>query len=117
MPGSVHVYNLNGERLNLILNGDRVGAVGSWSYGDPRFQLAAPLAVPRARHLDRPGQFANEPNDLRLQWDTRTSHCSVAIDGGRYPLDQDLLLFVGNNHWQLIDDRGNAVASGHAEPA
>jgi hypothetical protein len=116
MSGSVYVNNLTGEQLALNVNQGQVGTVGGWSYGEARFQLSAPLAVPRARLLDGEGRFANGQNHLGLQWDGRMSGCTVAIDGGRHPLNQDLLLLVAYNSWQLVDDRGEWIASGEVQP-
>lgn len=115
--GNVYVFNLFNEPLNLDLNGTSAGIVQGWS---GRFQLAAPLAVPRTRHgSEAAGRFADQTNQLRPRWDSVEGIADVAIGGGGSgvgPAD-DLLLFVARNRWRLVHSGGNEIASGEVRPA
>lgn len=111
MPaGQVYVFNLSYDPLDLFLNGAPAGAVPGWS---GRFQLAAPLAVPRTRNASEAnGRFADGMNRLELQWASVTGTAAVAIGGsGITPVD-DLALFVAQDRWRLLRGNGHEIASG-----
>lgn len=110
--GNVYVFNLFMEPLDIHPNGARAGIVQAWS-GGPRFQLAAPLEVPRTRHAsEATGRFANETNYVRLLWDSFEATAEIAIAGEGIAPANDVLLFVALNRWRLVLDRGYEIASG-----
>lgn len=111
MPaGQVYVFNLYSEPLDLSLNDAPAGLVQGWS---GRFQLAAPLAVPRTRNAsEASGRFIDGTNQLRLQWASSTGTAVAVIGGdGITPVD-NLLLFIAQDRWRLLRGNGHEIASG-----
>jgi hypothetical protein len=115
MPGSVYVFNVTNQDLSLNLNGMPTagGGIAGWSQsGAGKYQPSA-QAVPRTLNAsDGPGKFFNGNNSLSLQWPDGVFMAQVSIDGGALPLNQDLLLFVERNAWQLVNQLAVQVASG-----
>lgn len=118
MAGNVYVHNASNEPLDLRLNGAPAGNVQGWSQGPNRFQLAAPLAVPRVLNASEgQGRFVNGTNQLALQGPGASYSAQVAIDGRQLPLHQNLNLFVTRNRWSLVNDYAVEIASGEIRPS
>lgn len=108
--GNVYVFNVSNMDLNLIINGMPAsgGPIPGWSQGyRPNAQ-----ALPRARYPgDGQAAFGNGDNGLFLQWAGSQASAQVNIDGD-IPLNQDLLLFLARNQWQLVSQGGELIAGG-----
>jgi len=108
--GKVHLFNVTDQELRLVINGMPAGggSIPGWSQGyRPNGQ-----AVPRARYPDGgEAAFCTGNNMVALQWGGGSSSAQVNIDGN-IPLNQDLLLFVERNQWQLIGQNAELIASG-----
>jgi len=111
MPaGHVHVFNLYYEPLDLSLNDAPAGVVQGWS---GRFQLAAPLAVPRTRNAsEASGRFIDGTNQLRLRWASSSGTAVAVIGGDGISPVEDLLLFIAQDRWRLLRGNGHDIASG-----
>lgn len=115
VAGSVYVMNLTSQDLNLSTNGMpiRVGTISGWN---PPYQPAM-QAVPRTLNAsDGPGNFFNGNNSLMLQWLDGLYFASIRIDGSQLPLNQDLILVITFNAWQLVNQFAVQVASGDVNP-
>lgn len=113
--GNVHVMNLTSQDLNLSTNGMqiRAGTISGWS---PPYQPAM-QAVPRTLNAsDGPGKFFNGNNSLTLSWLDGLFFASIRIDGSQLPLNQDLILVITRNAWQLVSQFAVQVASGEVTP-
>ncbi len=113
--GNVHVMNLTSQDLNLSTNGMQIaaGTIPGWN---PSYQPAM-RAVPRVLNAsDSPGKFFNGTNSLALYWMDGLFFASVRIDGNQLPLNQDLILIVSRNAWQLVNQYAVQVASGDVTP-
>lgn len=119
MAGNVYVLNVTSQDLALVLNGapPACGAIPAWS-GGPADRYRPNLgAIPRTLNAgDAPGKFFNGANQVTLSQPGGTANAAVAIDGRSLPLDQDLLLLVERNQWQLVTEFGIAAASGEVRP-
>lgn len=114
MAGNVYVLNITGENLELSLNGAPAGgAISGWSSAPADRYRPNVAAVPRTLNAsDGPGKFCNGNNQLMLSRVDGMYSASVRIDGNSMPLNQDLLLLVERNSWQLVSAYGVAVANG-----
>ena len=95
------------------------GAIAGW-FGDDQAAKYRPNvgAVPRTLNAsDGPGKFWNGKNALTIQWADGLFMAQVAIDGGQFPMIQDLLLFVTKNKWRLVNQEGVETASGDVTAA
>lgn len=113
--GNVYVFNVYSEDLNLSVNGLQisVGAIPGWSQsGNTRYQPGS-AAVPRVLNAsDGPGNFFNGNNMLALVWLDGLFMAQIKVDGSQFPLNQDLLVFVSRNQWQLVNQFGTLVGNG-----
>jgi hypothetical protein len=113
--GSVYVFNVASQDLNLSTNGAPTsgGTIPAWGMsGGSKYQPSG-QAVPRMLNAsDGPGNFFNGTNSLALQWPEGLSLASVNIDASEFPLNQDLLLIVERNQWQLVNQYAVQVTSG-----
>ncbi len=121
MPGSVYVFNVYSQSMTLSINGMPIAAgdIPDWAAngGGQRYRPNA-AAVPRTLNAsDGPGRFFNGANNLVLSWLDGLFVASVRIDGAMVPLDQDLLLFVERNVWQLVNPYGVQISNGSVIPA
>jgi hypothetical protein len=113
--GSVYVFNVCSETLNLGTNGMTVGAgeiPGWFTNAAPKYR---PNAVAVARTLDAgdgPGKFFNGRNSLSISWADGLFAAQVQIDGRVFPMIDDLLLFIDKNTWRLLNGYGTEVGSG-----
>jgi len=118
-PGNVYVFNVNGEDMNLSTNGlsTNGGTIPPWSQsGGNRYQPGG-QAVPRTLNAsDGPGKFFNGRNALGINWPDGLYGAQVQIDGSQFPLNQDLILFITRNSWQLVNQYAVQVASGQVTP-
>lgn len=117
--GNVYVFNLTSQDLNLSTNGAPTsgGTVPGWGQGGNKYQPSL-QAVPRKLNAsDGPGNFFNGANYLSLVWLDGLFLAYVKIDGSQLPLNQDLLLLVERNQWQLVNQYAAVVASGDVTPA
>ncbi|HKR23754.1 MAG TPA: hypothetical protein VJS15_00710, partial [Allosphingosinicella sp.] len=118
--GNVYVLNLTGQDLSLITNGlSTLGGTipGWWVVGDNKYQPNA-QPVPRTLNAsDGPRNFFNGTNSLVLIWLDGLYLATVKIDGTQFPLNQDLLLLVERNQWQLVSQYAELVASGQVSLA
>jgi hypothetical protein len=118
--GNVYVFNVTSQDLNLSTNGAPItgGTIAAWTMsGADKYQ---PNVVPVPRKLnasDGPGNFFNGTNSLNLNWIDGLYIALVKIDGAMLPLNQDLLLFVERNQWQLVNQYAVQVASGDVTQA
>lgn len=113
--GNVHVMNLTSEDLNLSTNGMqiRAGTIPGWN----RPYQPAMQPVPRTLNAsDGPGKFFNGNNSLMLSWMDGLYFASIRIDGSQLPLNQDLILVITRNAWQLVNQYAVQVASGEVNP-
>jgi hypothetical protein len=111
MAGKVYVFNFTGEDLSLSVNGMMApcGRIAGWSAG----YRPNSGAVPRTLNMgDGDGAFSNGANQLTLVGMGRSSTAQIGIDGNSLPLNQDLVLLVQGNQWQLVSQSGENVASG-----
>lgn len=114
MAGNVYVLNVTSDDLELSLNGGPAGgAIPGWSSAPADRYRPNVAAVPRTLNAsDGPGKFCNGNNQLMLSRIDGMYSASVRIDGNSIPLNQDLLLLVERNSWQLVSAFGVAVANG-----
>lgn len=119
MAGNVYVINVTGGDLQLILNGGPAGrTIPGWSSGPADRYRPNSAAVPRTLDAsDSPGKFWNGTNEVLLRQLDATYRASIPIVGAENPLNQDLLLLVERNKWQLVNGYGLAVASGDVDSA
>lgn len=113
--GNVHVMNLTSQALSLSTNGMQIstGPIQGWN---PSYQPAM-RAVPRTLNAsDSPGKFFNGNNSLALYWMDGLFFASIRIDGNQFPLNQDLILIVTRNAWQLVNQFAVQIASGDVTP-
>lgn len=115
----VYVFNLRGETMEtLSINGLQVNSILAWSAGDagepPRF---TPFREPVARVVNPdPGKFHNGDNTVIFQWPSGTFIFNVTIDAVRFPITQELLLFVTQNRWFLETQFGAVAEEGEVLP-
>jgi hypothetical protein len=120
MPGNVYVFNVSGQDLSLSVNGmqTRGGPIAAWSQSGAGKYQPSVQAVPRVLNAsDGAGQFFNGNNSLMLQWPDGAFSAQVRLDGNALPLNQDVLLFVERNAWQLVNQYAVQIAGGQVEPA
>jgi hypothetical protein len=112
--GSVYVFNLTPERLNLVPNGSSAGSIPPWGEGGSSVPYQpAGLKVGRVmRQSEAPGHFANGSNSVGACWDSGNFNLTVSIDGSRISLSQDLILLISKNRWDLCDSGGVQMATG-----
>lgn len=117
--GIVYVFNLTSQDLNLSTNGAPIsgGTIPGWAQAGSKYQPSS-QAVPRKLNAsDGPGNFFNGINSLSLNWIDGLYFAYVKIDGTQLPLNQDLLLIVERNQWQLVNQYAVEVANGDVTPA
>lgn len=117
--GNVYVFNLTSQDLNLSTNGAPTsgGTIPGWGQGGNQYQPSS-QAVPRKLNAsDGPGNVFNGTNAFSLVWLDGLYFAYVRIDGSQLPLNQDLLLLVERNQWQLVNQFAVTVASGDVTPA
>lgn len=110
MAGNVYVFNFSDEDLSLSINGmmPHCGRIAGWSGG----YRPNSGAVPRTLNVsDGDGTFCNGDNQVTLLWMGSSSTAHVGIDGS-LPFNQDLVLLIQRNQWQLVDQFGNNVGGG-----
>jgi hypothetical protein len=115
MPGNVYLFNATSQDLALSLNGMPTagGMIAGWSQSGAGKYQPNVQAVPRTLNAsDGPGKFFNGNNSLSLQWADGVFMAQVRIDGSELPLNQDVLLFVQRNAWQLVNQFAAQIASG-----
>ena len=118
--GKVYVFNLTGQDLNVSTNGAPLagGTIPGWGQGGGNQYRPSSQAVPRKLNAsDGPGNFSNGTNALSLNWIDGLYFAYVRIDGTTLALNQDLLLIVERNQWQLVTQFAVTVASGDVTPA
>ncbi|HEU0097439.1 MAG TPA: hypothetical protein VFQ67_01565 [Allosphingosinicella sp.] len=102
--GNVYVFNVTSQDLSLSTNGASTGAaILGWSQsGTTKYQPNV-QAVPRVLNSSEGGgKFFNGKNQLTLTFLDGLFIAQVPIDGSTYPLNQDLLLLIERNKWQLV---------------
>ena len=105
--GTVYVFNVTFETMNLNLNGMPAATISGWSQYQP--QVAG---VPRAANPD-PGQFCNGANHLTIQSSDGTmANAALQIDGNTNPVSENLLLFITRNTWRLVNAYGTEIGGG-----
>jgi len=113
--GNVYVFNVFSEDLVLGINGLQIsaGTIPGWSQsGNTRYQPSG-AAVPRVLNAsDGPGNFFNGVNQLTLEWIDGLFVAQIKVDGAQFPLNQDLLVFVSRNQWQMVNQFGALVGNG-----
>ncbi len=121
MPGSVYVFNVYSQSMTLSLNGMPIAAgdIPDWTAngGGQRYRPNAAAVSRSLNASDGPGRFFNGTNNLVLSWLDGLFLASVRIDGAAVPLNQDLLLFVTRNEWQLVNQFGLQISNGNVFPA
>ena len=119
-PGNVYVFNVNSQDLDLSLNGKDIdpGTISGWANsGATKYQ---PNVAPVPRTLNASegrGKFFNGNNALSLQWIDGLFFAQVRVDGSVLPLNQDVLLFIEKNKWQMVNQFAVEVGSGDVLPA
>lgn len=119
-PGNVYVFNVNSQAMNLSLNGLSIAAGGipGWSQSGGSPYQPAGGAVPRTLDAsDGPGKFCNGANYLTIVWPNGMFEAQIRIDGSQTPLNQDLMVFVGLNQWQLLNQYAIQIGSGAVNAA
>lgn len=117
MNGNVSVFNVYSVSMTLFLNGMPIAAgdIPDWTAngGGQRYRPNAAV-VPRTLNAsDSPGKFFNGNNSVTLEWMGGQSVAQIPIDGSMLPLNQDLLLFVTLNVWQLVNEFGVQISTGN----
>ena len=118
MPGNVYVLNVSSQDLALSLNGAPTsgGTIAGWSQSGAGKYQPNVQAVPRVLNASEgPSNFFNGNNSLSLQWIDGLFMAQVSIDGSVLPLNQDVLLFVERNAWQLVNQFSVQIASGSVQ--
>jgi hypothetical protein len=113
--GNVYVFNVTSQDLNLSTNGMSTsgGTISGWTQSGTNKYQPNVQAVPRVLNAsDSPGKFFNGTNNLALSWIDGLFMAVVKIDGTQIPLNQDLLLFIERNKWQLVNQYAVEVANG-----
>lgn len=113
--GNVYVFNVFSQDLTLATNGLSVagGIIPAWTMsGTDKYQ---PNVQPVPRKLnasDGPGNFFNGTNALSINWLDGLFIASVPINGAAFPMNEDILLFIERNKWQLVSQFGVFISSG-----
>jgi len=116
-PGSVLVFNVFSEDMDLSANGRHVGgdpSIPAWSPGPtpPKYAPAC-LQVPRTlNQSDGGGKFFNGSNSIIASWSGEIGSFTVTIDGANDPLLEDLALYVFRLHYYLLNSVGKVIESG-----
>jgi hypothetical protein len=117
MAGKVFTFNIFSEDLNVFsVNGLQTSPIPAWSNGSSstRFTPAA-VAVDRVVNTSV-GVFFNGENRIILQWPSGVFTFTVTIDGGKFPVTQNLVLIIMQGRWQFIDDSGHVFDEGTLKP-
>lgn len=109
--GTVYVFNLFNEPMSPFSpNGQSAGDIGAWSRGnsgDPPIYTPNVLKVGRVLNSsESSAHIFNGTNDIFLAWLSRTGSFLLPIDGGVFPITQNLFLFVLRDTWFLSDTYG-----------
>lgn len=118
--GNVYVFNLTSQDLNMTTNGAPIaeGTIPAWTTSGSDIYQPNGKGVPRMLNAsDGPSYFFNGTNSLTLNWIDGLYVADVQIDGAQLPLNQDLLLIVARNKWQLVNQYAVEVATGDVTPA
>jgi hypothetical protein len=118
--GNVYVFNLTSQDLNLSTNGAPTtgGTIPAWTMSGSDMYQPNVQAVPRKLNAsDGPSNFFNGTNSLSLNWIDGLYLAYVKIDGTQLPLNQDLLLIIERNQWQLVNQYAVQVANGDVTSA
>jgi hypothetical protein len=118
--GDVYVFNVSSEALDLSLNGApiRAGTIPGWSLSAKSRYQPGSRPVPRVLHAsDGPGNFFNGVNQLFLSRIDGVYVAQIGIDGRQLPSNQELLLFISLNQWQLVNQYGVQVSTGTVRSA
>ena len=117
--GNVYVFNIPSQDLDLSVNGAPIpsGTIQGWSFSNPKYQPTA-AAVPRTLNAsDGRGKFFNGKNALSMQWLDGLFFTQIRLDGNLLPLNQDVILCIQKNRWQLVNQYAIEIASGDVIPA
>ncbi len=118
--GSVYVFNVFSQALTVSLNGREIsgGTIPEWSVNTDKVSVPPnTVAVPRVLNAsDAPGKFFNGKNAVTLNWLDGLFAAFVPIDGTTMPLNQDALLLIERNTWQLVNQFGTEIARGDVTP-
>jgi hypothetical protein len=115
--GTVYVFNIFSERMELFSpNGVSAGVIPAWSQGrtgEPPIYTPSVLKVGRVLNLsEAPGNIVNGTNAITLLWPSGRFSFQLHIDGSKFPISQDLLLFILRDFWLLADQFGVQRGSG-----
>lgn len=113
MFGWVYVFNVGRQDLGLAVNGMPICRIPGWLAGTGAGYGLNHNAV---RRTDDPaagaGKFCSGMNQIVVNRDDSVAQFQVTIDGASLPLDEDLLMLLERNQWQLVDASGMVVAGG-----
>ncbi|ABD08121.1 hypothetical protein RPB_3425 [Rhodopseudomonas palustris HaA2] len=115
--GCVFVFNLFSEQLSFMSNGGRAGDIPAWSDGKGGAAIYTPNTIAVARVLDKSdakGRIFNGANAITVTTETIGSF-TLDVDGRKYPLVQDLLLYLLRDRWYLFDEFGADCTTGPIE--
>ena len=118
--GTVYVFNLFNEPMNPFSpNGKPAGSIAAWSpgrSGDPPIYTPNVLKVGRVLNSSEgAAHIFDGKNDIFLAWQSNTGHFPLSIDGGQFPITQNLFLFVLRDQWFLCDTYGVQKLSGRID--
>lgn len=113
--GTVYIFNIFSEPIEVSSNGGAIGSISGWSDGSGTVPLYTPSVLLGERVLnpsEGSGKIANGSNLIQINSDERPGSFSFRIDGNAFPLNQSLLLFIARDHWRLTTQFGVVVAEG-----
>ncbi|WP_322516503.1 hypothetical protein SR870_02650 [Rhodopseudomonas palustris] len=115
--GSVYVFNLFSEGLDFMSNGGRAGDIPAWSDGRSGAAIYTPNTLAVARVLnksDAKGKIFDGANAITVTTETIGTF-TLNVDGRKFPLVQDLLLYLMRDRWYLFDEFGADCTTGPIE--
>ncbi len=112
--GKVKIYNLYNENGRVSVNQMSVGDVLPPQYGSGQ---VTPLKVDRVKTPNQGTGFGIGQNKVTIDMNSFRENFTVKIPGGeaRVSLDDDLLLVVHANKWQLSTAQGFVVSEGEVQ--
>lgn len=117
--GQIFVFNVFSEpMITFSVNGMSVGTIDGWSGGgggEPSIFTPAVLPVLRSTQVT-PGRFGDGDNIVVFTWPSATRSITVPVQGGFFPVIQNLLLYIFRNRWYLTTTFGAIVESGPIDP-
>jgi hypothetical protein len=115
--GRVYVFNLFSEGLGFMSNGGKAGDIPVCFNDTATTEIYTPNTIAVARVLnksDARGKIFNGANAITVTTETIGTF-TLNVEGGKFPLVQDLLLYLMRDRWYLFDEFGADYTTGPIE--